>query len=182
LFSVVNGTVDIRGTASGTGMASYRVQAGQGLNPQDWLQIGDGGTAPVIEGTLATWDTRQQPDGLYALRMLVVHQDQQVETAVIQVTVDNTPPVVQLLYPSPGQAVKMPVDGLLIFQAQASDAVGLDRIEWWLDGKLLGSQTQVPFGYPWQAVVGEHTLQVKAFDQAGNLGSTDQVKFSVVKN
>ncbi len=179
LFSAVSGIVSIQGTAGGSGLASYRLQVGQGLNPQAWLQIGDEGTGPVIQSTLVTWDTRQQTDGLYALRLVAVYQDQHVVTAVIQVTVDNTPPSIELLYPLDGASLTVPAIGTIVLQAQADDAVGLDRVEFWLDGSLLGSLTQPPFSYPWQAAPGEHRLLVKVYDKAGNLGQSAEVKFTV---
>ena len=68
----------------GAGFASFRMQAGQGINPVTWLQIGEG-TAPVSAGLLGEWDTTRAPDGLYALRLLVVRADQSVEVAVATV-------------------------------------------------------------------------------------------------
>jgi membrane peptidoglycan carboxypeptidase len=181
LFSIVGGKVSVQGTASGDGLASFRLQVGQGLNPQEWLQVGSTGTAAVEEGVLADWDTSQQPDGLYALRLVVVRQDQQVSTSVIQVTVDNTPPTVQAAYPLEGAEIKQPELGTLILQAQASDIIGLQRVEFWLDGSLLGSLSAAPFSYPWQAAAGAHRLQIKVYDKAGNLGQSAEVKFTILK-
>ena len=76
----------MRGSAAGEDFVSYRLQAGEGLNPQSWLQIGEESRRPVEDGLLATWDTAGL-DGLYALRLVVARTDSRVETAVIQVTV-----------------------------------------------------------------------------------------------
>ena len=86
LFSDVNGTVQIEGTAAGTDFISYRVLAGQGLNPGEWIQVGEGGE-PVTNGPLATWNT-EGLSGLYAVQLQVIRTDQRVDTAVIQVTVE----------------------------------------------------------------------------------------------
>jgi hypothetical protein len=67
----------------------YRVQVGQGLNPQRWIQVGEDRAAPVEDGVLATWDTTGL-SGLYAVQLIVVRTDQRVESAVIQVTVNDT--------------------------------------------------------------------------------------------
>jgi membrane peptidoglycan carboxypeptidase len=179
LFATAGGTQIIRGSAEGADFASYTVQVGQGLNPQAWLQVGEEGKTPVKEGDLVSWDTRQQPDGLYAVRLVVVRQDQRVQTAVIQVTVDNTRPEVALLYPLAGQEISLPSSGTVILQAEASDAVGLVQVEWWLDGNLLGSQAILPFSFPWQADPGEHSLLVKAYDRAGNLAQSQEITFTV---
>jgi hypothetical protein len=59
---------------------------GQGLNPQDWIQVNEG-TAPITNGLLATWDTSGL-SGLYAVQLQVVRADQRVDSAVIQLTVN----------------------------------------------------------------------------------------------
>jgi membrane peptidoglycan carboxypeptidase len=86
LFSEVKGTVEITGTAAGGDFASYRLEYGQGLNPQEWFQIGADVDAPVEDGLLAEWDTSGL-SGLYALRLLVVRGDLRVERAVTLVSV-----------------------------------------------------------------------------------------------
>jgi hypothetical protein len=87
LFSEVSGEVLIEGSAAGDNFASYRVLAGQGLNPDEWIQVGEG-NAPVTDGLLAVWDTNGL-SGLYAVQLQVVREDQTVDTAIIQVTVSD---------------------------------------------------------------------------------------------
>ena len=85
LFAEVGGVVQVNGTAAGADFASYRVLIGQGLNPQEWIQIGEG-NAPVTNGLLAEWNT-EGLSGLYAVQLQVVRSDQRVDSAVVQVTV-----------------------------------------------------------------------------------------------
>jgi len=85
LFTEVSGEVPITGTAAGEDFVSYRVLVGEGLNPQEWIQVA-AGTEPVNNGLLAEWDTSNL-SGLYAVQLQVVRTDQRVDTAVIQVTV-----------------------------------------------------------------------------------------------
>jgi membrane peptidoglycan carboxypeptidase len=85
LFSEVNGTVEIEGTAAGDGFASYRILIGQGLSPQEWIQVAEG-SEPVTNDILAEWNTFGL-SGLYAVQLQVVRTDQTVDTAIIQVTV-----------------------------------------------------------------------------------------------
>jgi membrane peptidoglycan carboxypeptidase len=87
LFSEVNGSVKIEGTAAGDGFVSYRVLVGQGLNPGEWVQVAEGNT-PVTNDALAEWNTSGL-NGLYAVQLQVLRSDQRVETAIIQVTVKN---------------------------------------------------------------------------------------------
>jgi membrane peptidoglycan carboxypeptidase len=85
LYAEVNGEVKITGTAAGNDFVSYRVLVGQGLNPQEWIQVGEG-NASVSNDVLADWDTKGLA-GLYAIQLQVVRNDQKVDTAIIQVTV-----------------------------------------------------------------------------------------------
>jgi len=85
LFTEVSGEVNIIGTAAGEDFVSYRVLAGQGLNPQEWIQIAES-NEPVTNDVLAEWDTSDL-SGLYAVQLQVVRTDQRVDTAIIQVTV-----------------------------------------------------------------------------------------------
>ncbi|WKZ46610.1 MAG: transglycosylase domain-containing protein [Anaerolineales bacterium] len=87
LFSEVGGVVQITGAAAGTDFVSYRVLIGQGLNPQEWIQIGEG-DAPVTNALLAEWNT-EGLSGLYAVQLQVIRNDQRVDTAIIQVTIKN---------------------------------------------------------------------------------------------
>ncbi len=82
---ITEDAVKIIGTAAGEDFQYYRVQVGKGLNPQEWMQIGADSTTPVENGVLAEWDVKEL-SGLYAVRLLVVRQDQRVDTAIIQVT------------------------------------------------------------------------------------------------
>jgi hypothetical protein len=85
LFTEVSGEVRIAGSATGEDFISYRVLVGEGLNPQEWIQVAEG-TDPVNKGLLAEWKTSDL-SGLYAVQLQVVRIDQRVDTAIIQVTV-----------------------------------------------------------------------------------------------
>jgi membrane carboxypeptidase/penicillin-binding protein len=85
-FSQVRGRVQIRGTASGADFVRYRVLVGQGINPQEWMAVGEESRQPVEDGLLATWNT-EGLSGLYAVELQVIRSDQRVDTAIMQVTV-----------------------------------------------------------------------------------------------
>jgi membrane peptidoglycan carboxypeptidase len=85
-FSRVQGHVQISGTASGLDFVRYRVLVGQGINPQEWMTVGEESRQPVEDGLLARWDT-EGLSGLYAVELQVIRSDQRVETAIVQVTV-----------------------------------------------------------------------------------------------
>jgi membrane peptidoglycan carboxypeptidase len=89
MFAVVNGQLQIRGTAFGADFERYRVLVGRGLNPQEWIAVGSESIDPVENGLLATWDTTGL-SGLYAVQLQVIRSDQRVDTAVIQVTIGGS--------------------------------------------------------------------------------------------
>ena len=86
LFAEVAGRVQIKGTAAGANFDRYRVLAGQGIDPQNWIQVGRDSTTPVNNNVLVTWDTTGL-SGLYAVQLQVVRTDQRVDIATIQVTI-----------------------------------------------------------------------------------------------
>ena len=156
-FAYLRGVVPILGTAGGPGFNFYRVQVGAGLNPQQWLQLGEDSTKPVEGGTLASWDTSNL-SGLYTLQLLVVGQGQRVESSVLPVTIDNQPPQVAIQYPANGQTLTLPPSHLITFQIEANDDLALDEVQVYVDQSLVDSLTQAPFAIPWQASAGNHTL------------------------
>ncbi len=177
MFSPVSGKVPIRGSAQGADFAFYRVQVGEGLNPQQWLQVGQEVATPVSNGQLAVWDTSGL-DGLYVVQLLVVHKDQRVESTFVQVTVDNQAPEISILFPVQDQEVVIPSGGRVILQVNATDNLSITKVEYYIDDHLVASINQTPFTLPWQGKAGAHNLRVKAFDTAGNHSETS-VSFSV---
>lgn len=176
MFARVSGEVEIRGTADLAGMQSYTVQVGQGMNPSSWLEVGSG-TRPVKNDLLATWKTPAE-DGLYAIRLLVVDGEKNIETLALQVTVDNTAPFIRIIYPSAGEEIRL-AGKTLILAADIKDALGISKVEWLVDGRLVGSQTSAPFTLTWTASQGEHSLVVRAVDLAGNQSKSPPLTFLV---
>ena len=176
MFAVERGKIEVRGSAMGADFTSFRLEYGQGLYPQDWTQIGTDSTAPVSEGLLGEWDTSGL-DGLYALRLMVVHHDQQVEQAVVQVTLDNTPPQVAISYPQAGQELTLAQEPKVALQAQVNEPF-LAKVDFYVDDVLVGTSDVSPFGVIWEAKRGAHSLRVVATDLAGNTAEAT-INFSV---
>jgi len=178
MFADGRGTLTITGSAGGTDFVSYRLEYGQGLNPQAWVQIGTDGKAPVEEGLLGSWDTTGL-DGLYALRLLVVHADQRVDQAVVQVTLDNTPPQITISSPQDGQALSAAGAAQVTLRAEVDEPFLAD-VQFYVDGKQVGEFSSGPFGALWPAKVGKHTFRVVATDRAGNAAEAT-VAFTINK-
>ncbi len=177
MFADVRGEIEITGTAAGTDLNYFRVLVGRGLNPQNWVQVGEDSRTLVSDGTLATWDTSEL-DGLYAVQLQTVRNDQRVDTAVIQVTVDNTPPEVSITYPQDGDVLEFADNRQVTFQVTASDNLSLSVIEFYVDGERVGSVETAPFSFTWSKERGEHELRVVARDLAGNEEET-KIEFGV---
>ncbi len=178
MFADGRGEIEIRGSAAGADFVSYRLEYGQGLYPQTWTQVGMDSATPLTEGLLGKWDTTGL-NGLYALRLMVVRTDQRVEQAVVQVTLDNTPPQVAISYPQDEQKISAALEPQVALQAQVNDPL-LVKVEFYVDGMLVGESDATPFGVVWEVKVGKHTLRVVASDRAGN-ATEAKVSFTVGK-
>ncbi len=177
MFAYVRGVVDILGTAAGADFASYRVQVGQGLNPQQWLLVGEEQPLPVEDDLLAAWDTAGL-NGLFAIRLQVIAADRRTQTSILQVTVDNQPPEVGFTYPEQDQVFPAAETRRITVQLNAQDELALDRVEVFLNGRLQTTLTQAPFAFSLGVSVGEYSLSAIAYDRAGNQSET-QVVFTV---
>jgi subtilisin family serine protease len=91
---------------------------------------------------------------------------------------DTTPPTTSITSPANGSTVS----GTVTVQASASDAVGVTRVELYVDGSLAGTDTSSPYSFSWNTTGvanGSHGLQTRAYDAAGNVGSSTVVNVTV---
>jgi poly(hydroxyalkanoate) depolymerase family esterase len=93
---------------------------------------------------------------------------------------DTTPPTVNVTAPAHGATVS----GTVTVTASASDAVGVTRVEFYVDGSLAGSDSAAPYELAWNTTGvanGTHALSARAFDAAGN-SATDADTSVTVSN
>ena len=89
----VRGVVPIIGSASVPAFQYYKVEYGNGPNPDNWALIDSMINTPVINGQLVAWNTHAVPDGLYSLRLRAVKQDGNYEEFSVRgIVVANTGP------------------------------------------------------------------------------------------
>ena len=91
---------------------------------------------------------------------------------------DGIAPTATITSPTAGATVS----GDVAIAASASDNIGIDRVEFLLDGALLGSDATTPYGWLWNSTTttsGAHVLQARAVDLAGNTGTSPQVGVTV---
>jgi len=87
---------------------------------------------------------------------------------------DSTPPAVT--------ASESGNSGTITLSASASDNVGVARVEFWIDSALAGTDATSPYSMTLDSTTlanGSHALVAKAYDAAGNVGSSTTVNFSV---
>lgn len=183
-YSAVRGIVEVRGNARGGDLAFYRLAFGKGMNPSEWIQIGPDHGEQVDNNVLEYWDTSGL-DGLYSLQLSVMRHDQSLQQFTVQVTVDNTPPKVDLNYPPPGERYELGKDEWVNVNAEVSDNFGIDRVEFYVDNqdKPFTVRRVAPFHDKWLLdsgdKVGAHSLWVKVYDKAGNMVESKRVQIFV---
>lgn len=92
---------------------------------------------------------------------------------------DTTPPSTSIQSPASGAVLTGSTNTVI---ADASDNVGVARVDLLVDGSLTGTATAPPYSFNLDTITladGNHTLQSKAYDAAGNVGTSATVNFSV---
>ena len=153
-YAYVKGIFPIIGNAKAGDFAFYRLEYGPGLNPESWSLIGGDHHNQVDNAPLEFWDVTGL-DGLYTLRLTVVEHNQQIHEYATQFTVDNAPPQVTISYPEEGQVYVMEDDEWLSTQADAMDNFSMDRVDFYLDNRLLGTTTVPPYNKRWTIVMSD---------------------------
>lgn len=97
-------------------------------------------------------------------------------------TGDTTPPTITLTSPKNNAYVK---EGKITLKANASDNVGVSRVEFFVDGSLLSFDTTTDYGVTWDtpslANGSSHTIFAKAYDIGNNSGTSNTNTVTVDK-
>lgn len=177
-FSYVRGAVHIKGNARDPAFRYYRLDYGKGISPTEWVQIGADQFTPRYNEELGIWDARLL-DGLYSLRLTLVRTDDSIKEFVIPLTVDNTPPSVNILYPSDHQVYRL-ADEFVTIQPNVVDNISMDRVEFYVDGQLIAISTIAPFNERWFiSGTGIHFIELRAYDTAGNVTVSKRLTIEV---
>ncbi len=133
----------------------------------------------------ASWDTTKVPDGLHVVSGSIVDARGKSASASATVTVDNTPPSTLIVSP----AANSFFTGSLPATAHASDAHGIARVQFAIDGVPAGGVLTSPdggSGFNYSSTLslasltsGAHELTAIATDMAGNASTTAAVSFSI---
>ncbi len=94
-------------------------------------------------------------------------------TAGFTLTVDTAAPTTSITAPSSGAIISAPANTTIT--ASASDNDHVSSVEIYVDGVLKTTLTTSPYSYVWNTTgiaLGSHTIQSKARDPSGNIGSS----------
>jgi membrane carboxypeptidase/penicillin-binding protein len=174
-FMYASGELLIEGNAHPEGFLYYRLQYGAGINPTRWVQLDEDNPEEVQDGVLGVWNT-EGLNGLYTLQLVVVREGDRVDTTAIPLTIDNLPPLVQLVAPEDEQAFSRSQDEIVTMRAEASDETGVSQVAFYLDGRRIDLVEVPPYSAVWSITsVGEHSLFARVYDFAGNSVQTEPV-------
>ena len=134
----------------------------------------------------ASWDTTTATNAAHSLTARAVDAANNATTSgAVSVTVSNTapppdttPPSVSITSPTGGASVS----GTTTIAANASDTVGVTRVEFFVDGVLLSSDTSSPYSASWNtttATNAAHSLTARAWDAANNQTLSGAVSVTV---
>lgn len=180
-FEALRGTIVIRGAADPPLLDFYRLQYGEGLNPTRWTTLGEEVRRPVEDGVLGIWDTTAL-NGLFTLQLVAVDREGRVRTAAVPLLVDNEAPRVRLVLPAAGQEFSLSEGEAIVLEVEASDSGSLDRVEFVLDGRVVGSISRPPYSLRWSGLpAGLHTLFARATDSVGNVAQSETISFAVFR-
>jgi subtilisin family serine protease len=93
-------------------------------------------------------------------------------------TADTLAPAISITSPTAGGAVS----GVVPVDVEYSDNVGVTRAEFYVNGSKVASDDTSPFAFAWDTAAygdGSHTLVAKAYDAAGNVGTSSSVSVTL---
>lgn len=163
--AIVSGSVAVTASASdNVGVARVDFYRDGGV------MLGSSASAPYA----VTWDTTTVSPGSHSLYARAVDAAGNTGTSAVQtVTVasgDTTPPTVTIASPTNGATFSR--KSTVTLAATALDNVGVTRVEFFVNGVLLSTDTSSPFSSSWKVPAkanATYGLQAKAYDAAGNV-------------
>ena len=143
-----------------------------------FLALSAGSNIPLTFGYTAssTTDSNVALDGGQDVLGSVTNAAITIVNPTVQ---DSQAPTTAVTTPTADQTVA----GTVILAATATDNVGVTKVEFVLDGAVRGSDTTSPYTLSWDSKTvsdGSHSVLTKAYDAAGNVGTSPAISFKVV--
>jgi subtilisin family serine protease len=179
-------TVSITAPATGAtvmGTVTLVASASDDRGPM-WVEFFSGGRkigTTYANNYSTSWNTAAEPTGVHYLTARAFDaagNSATSQTVTVTVVRDTQPPTVSISAPTAGATLS----GAVTISADTTDETGVTKVEFFVDGTLLGSDTSSPFSYPWNtqtAANGSHTLTARAIDAYGNTGTSAEVSVTL---
>ena len=167
-YAYVGGVVEIAGSINEADADQFLLEYGDGVNPHSWVNIAAENNFDAPLEFKSRWDTAGL-HGVYTLRLTSQSADGQRFLDTVQVTLDNTAPVVELLTSDGHTTISESTQGVISLLADARDNLTIERVEFYRNEELLGIDREWPYGFEYE-FSGDGTLNfaAKVFDQVGN--------------
>lgn len=179
--STVNETISIEGTyAKELNAHAIEVFIYQTNSPDPPVKLGANFASPFKY----TWNTRNLKNGFW---LVVAQADdangQKIDSSYVGINVNNdwiAPIPYFTFYSDQGEIVS----GMVTLTGGATDNVGVERAEFWLNDQLLASfQGPEPYKFKWDTTQinnGNAELRIIAYDKAGNKSGTPNLSYCMV--
>jgi len=156
--------------------------------PSGWSSSNSPATLSLVAGASATsvWTVTSSASNVaqqtYSVGSTTYDAGATTSTTTVQASYivtmpDGTPPTAAITSPGNGAAVS----GTVTVAANATDNIGVAKVEFWAGSKLLGTDTAAPYSIGWntKGLSGTQTLTAKAFDAAGNATTSAPISVTV---
>lgn len=182
-------TVNITSPASGSSFTvgrafdlSATASDNAGVVKVEFYRNGTLWRTDLTEPFIMTWYTTGAAGGSYTIVAKAYDAAGNVGiSAPVTVTLlqgDTTAPAVSITFPQSGGTV----GGIYDIATSVSDDVAVTRVDFYVDDVLKGTDLTSPYGFGWETgpyANGPHSLFAKAYDAAGNVGSSAPVNVTV---
>jgi len=124
------------------------------------------------------WNSTAVTDGTHSLQARGYDAAGNVgSSTLVTLTVSNQTPItssgLSVAVTSPSNGSTVPRNQKVTIGAAAKDTVTVTKVEFYVNGSLLGTSTAQPYNYPWKVPgkKGQYNIQAKAYDSAGKTAS-----------
>lgn len=136
------------------------------------------------------WGTTTVSNGTHKFNVIASNSAGLTTTSSVDFNINNVVP------PPPGPDVTAPTisisspnngailtRGTIQVASTSSDNIGVVRVELYVDGKYITNSSTAPFTVSWnarKALLGAHTIMLKAKDSAGNTGNSQTITTNLI--
>ncbi|MHA1610019.1 MAG: Ig-like domain-containing protein [Candidatus Njordarchaeales archaeon] len=122
----------------------------------------------VLTGGETSYTLTDLAEGSHTVKIVVYDKGYLSSEATVMFTIDITKPTVTIIAPQEGAKLR---PGNITVKFNATDNIGIDKIEIYLDGELVATLPGTANETSIAVAPGEHTISVVVYDLAGNQAS-----------